>query len=200
MNKLSIERQTQVVKALCEGNSIRSTARMTGVAINTVVKLLRDLGAACLEYQDETMHALPLKHIQCDEIWSFVYAKEKNVPTSKKGELGYGDVWTLVAIDAETKLVPSWLVGMRDAGHAYEFLCDLKERLANRVQITTDGHKMYLEAVEDAFGRDVDYAMLVKVYGAEPAGEARYSPPKCLAAENTLSRAIPIRRPSPPAM
>lgn len=194
MNKLNIERQTEIVKALCEGNSIRSTARMTGVAINTVVKLLRDIGAACLEYQNETMRDLPLKHIQCDEIWSFVYAKEKNVPASKKGELGYGDVWTFVAIDAETKLVPSWLVGMRDAGHAYEFLCDLKERLANRVQITTDGHKMYLTAVEDAFGRDVDYAQLFKIYGAEPAGEARYSPPKCMAAEKHVISGNPDRQ------
>lgn len=183
MNKLHQERQAQIVKALCEGNSIRATARMTGAAINTVVKLLTDLGAACLAYQDATMHDLKLSRIQCDEIWSFVYAKEKNVPTSKKGQFGVGDVWTFTAIDAETKLVPCWLVGQRDAGHAFEFIDDLRQRLASRVQLTTDGHKMYLEVVEGAFGAEVDYAMLVKIYGAEPAGEARYSPPKCLAAE-----------------
>lgn len=183
MNRLSLDRQAQVVKALCEGNSIRSTARMTGVAINTVVKLLTDLGAACLTYQDETMQDLKLGRIQVDEIWSFIYAKEKNVPQSMKGELGKGDVWTFTAIDADTKLVPCWLVGLRDAGHAFEFIDDLRQRLANRIQLTTDGHKMYLEAVEGAFGANIDYAMLVKIYGAEPAGEARYSPPKCIAAE-----------------
>lgn len=183
MNKLSLDRQAQITKALCEGNSIRSTARMAGVAINTVVKLLRDLGSACLKYQDEAMRDLKLRRIQCDEIWSFVYAKEKNLPSSKKGEFGYGDVWTFTALDAETKLIPCWLVGLRDAGHAFEFIDDLRQRLANRVQLTTDGHKMYLEAVEGAFGSDIDFAQLVKLYGAEPAGEARYSPPKCLAAE-----------------
>lgn len=191
MNKLNIDRQSQIVKALCEGNSIRSTARMTGVAINTVVKLLRDLGSTCLEYQNEHMRDLPLKHIQCDEIWSFVYAKEKNVPASKKGELGYGDVWTFVAIDAETKLVPSWLVGCRDAGHAFEFIDDLRQRLANRVQITTDGHKMYLEAVEGAFGRYVDFAQLVKLYGAEPPLEARYSPANCLGTQKHVIQGDP---------
>jgi IS1 family transposase len=184
MNKLNPGRQAQVVQALCEGNSMRATARMTGLAINTVVKLLTDLGDACLEYQDEAMRDLRLQRIQCDEIWSFVYAKEKNVPNSKKkGQFGVGDVWTFTAIDAETKLVPCWLVGLRDAGHAFEFIDDLRSRLANRVQLTTDGHKMYLEAVDGAFGANVDYAMLVKIYGAEPAGEARYSPPKCIAAE-----------------
>lgn len=187
MNKLSIERQTQVVKALCEGNSLRSTSRMTGVAANTVVKLLRDLGTACLKYQDETMHDLNLSKIQCDEIWSYVYAKDANVPDSKRGQLGVGSVWTFTAIDAETKLVPCWLVGMRDAGHAFEFINDLRQRLANRVQLTTDGHKMYLEAVEGAFGQDVDYGMLVKLYGAEPPMEARYSPAECL---GTRKRAI----------
>ena len=183
MNVLSLERRTQVVKALCEGSSIRSTARMTGVAINTVVKLLTELGAACLVYQDATMCDLRLRRIQCDEIWSFVYAKEKNVPESMKGEFGVGDVWTFTAIDDETKLVPCWMVGLRDAGHAFEFINDLRTRLANRVQLTTDGHRMYLEAVEGAFGANVDYAMLVKIYGSDPAGEARYSPPKCIAAE-----------------
>lgn len=179
MNKLSVEKRAQVIAALVEGNSIRSTCRMTGAAKGTVSRLLRDVAQACARYQNEHLRNLTCKRIQCDEIWSFVYAKEKNVPAEKKGQLGYGDSWTFTAIDAETKLIPSWLIGMRDAGHAFEFINDLKERLANRVQLTTDGHKMYLEAVEGAFGSEVDYAMLVKLYGAEPAGEARYSPANC---------------------
>jgi IS1 family transposase len=183
MNKLNLDRQTQIIKVLCEGNSIRSTARITNTAINTVVKLLREVGAACLEYQDKVMHDLPCKHIQCDEIWSFVYSKAKNVPEEHNGEFGYGDVWTWTAIDADTKLVPCWLVGLRDASYAYEFMSDLKSRLANRVQITTDGHKVYLWAVEDAFGSEVDYAMLVKLYGQELESETKYSPAKCIAAE-----------------
>ncbi len=183
MNKLNLEKQAQIVKVLCEGNSIRSTARITDTAINTVVKLLREVGAACLAYQDETMNDLRLNRIQVDEIWSFVYAKEKNIPASKRGELGVGDVWTFTAIDPDTKLVPCWLVGQRDAGHAFEFIDGLRQRLANRVQITTDGHKMYLEAIEGAFGSEVDYAMLVKVYGAELEREVRYSPAQCIGAE-----------------
>lgn len=155
---------------------------MTGTAKGTVLRLLADIGAVCRKYQDEHLRNLPCRHIQCDEVWSFVYAKQKNIPESKKNENGVGDVWTWVAIDAETKLVLSWLVGLRDAGYAYEFILDLKNRLAGRVQLTTDGHKVYLNAVGDAFGADVDYAMLVKLYGAEPANEARYSPPKCIAA------------------
>src|SRR4030043_411037 len=165
MNKLSIERQSQIIKVLCEGNSIRSTARITDTAINTVVKLLKEVGAACLDYQDKAMHNILSKKLQCDEIWSFVYSKAKNVPDEHNGEFGYGDVWTFTAIDADTKLVPCWKVGARDADCAYEFLSDLKDRLANRVQLTTDGHRMYVEAVEHAFGRDIDYAQLVKMYG-----------------------------------
>jgi IS1 family transposase len=191
MNKLNQERQVQVVKALVEGNGINSIVRQTGVAKNTVLKLLADLGSACLKYQDETMHDLKLSRIQCDEIWEFCYAKEKNVPAKHKGEFGYGDVWTFVAIDAKTKLIPSWLVGMRDSGHAFEFIDDLRQRLANRVQLTTDGHKMYLEAVEGAFGSEVDYAMLVKIYGADAEGEKRYSPPECIAAEKHIIQGSP---------
>lgn len=183
MNKLNREKQSQIVSALCEGNSIRSTARMTGCAINTVVKLLADLGTACAEYQDAVMHNLNLKHIQCDEIWSFCYSKEKNVPEEHKGEFGYGDVWTWTALDANTKLIPTWLVGLRDGECATEFIKDLAGRLANRVQLTTDGHKAYLEAVESAFGGQIDYAMLVKLYGAERPGEARYSPANCTGAK-----------------
>ncbi|MBI4285057.1 MAG: IS1 family transposase [Chloroflexi bacterium] len=191
MNKLSIDRQAQIIKVLCEGNSIRSTARITNTAVNTVVKLLKDVGAACLEYQDKTMHNLSCKKLQIDEIWSFCYAKKDHLPESKQGKFGYGDVWTFTAIDAETKLVPSWLVGLRDADYASVFVSDLKERLANRVQITTDGHKMYLEAVEDAFGAEVDYAMLVKLYGQEPEAEKRYSPAECIATEKHIIQGNP---------
>lgn len=191
MNKLNRERQIAVVKALVEGNGITGITRMTGVAKNTVLKLLADLGSACLEYQDSHMRHLKLSYIQCDEIWEFCYAKEKNVPVEHKGEFGYGDIWTFVAIDAQTKLVPCWLVGYRDAGHAYEFISDLKDRLVNRVQLTTDGHKMYVQAVDDAFGSEVDYAMLVKIYQADRAGEARYSPAKCIAAEKKAVRGNP---------
>ena len=142
MNKLSINRQTQIINVLCEGNSIRSTARITGTAVNTVVKLLKEVGAACLAYQDKAMRNLSCQKLQCDEIWSFVYAKAKNVPEEHNGEFGYGDVWTFTAIDADTKLVPCWKVGIRDFSCAYEFISDLKDRLTNRVQLTTDGHKM----------------------------------------------------------
>ena len=181
MNRLTTEQRTRVITALVEGNSIRATVRMTGVAKNTVVKLLADVGAACSEYQDKTLRNLRSKRIQCDEIWSFCYAKAKNVPARKQGKFGYGDVWTWVALDADTKLVPCWLVGLRDGGYASEFIRDLASRLAGRVQLTTDGHKVYVEAVEDAFGGNIDYAMLVKLYGPEknPTNEVRYSPPVC---------------------
>ena len=183
MNKLSIEKRTQVITALVEGNSIRATCRMTGTAKGTVTRLLASVGAACAQYQNESLRDLPCQTIQCDEIWSFCYAKQKNVPEEKQGRLGYGDVWTWTAIDADTKLVPSWLVGLRDAGCGYRFMRDLQARLAERVQLTTDGHRVYLNSVEDVFGADIDYAMLVKLYGAEPESETRYSPAKCIAAE-----------------
>ena len=182
MNKLNNERRAQVVAALVEGNSIRVTVRMTGVAKNTIVKLLEDLGTACAEYQDEVFRNLTCKRLQADEIWSFCYAKQKNVSPEHQGVFGYGDVWTLVAIDAETKLVPCWHVGRRDARAAYEFITDLASRLANRIQLTTDGHRPYLEAVEGAFGSEIDYAMLVKIYG-KPQEEIRYSPAQCLGAQ-----------------
>jgi len=191
VNKLSLEQQTQVIKVLCEGNSIRSTARITGVAVNTVVKLLRDVGAACLDYQEKVMHDLPCQKLQCDEIWSFVYAKAKNVPEEHNGEFGYGDVWTFTALDADTKLVPSWKVGTRDVDCAYDFIADLKDRLANRVQLTTDGHKMYLEAVEHVFGSEIDFAMLVKLYGQDSDTEKRYSPAECIGAEKRIVQGNP---------
>jgi IS1 family transposase len=180
MNKLNKEKQTQIISALVEGNSLRATARMCDVAFNTVLKLLPQIGAACAEYQDKALRNLSSKRIQCDEIWSFCYAKEKNVPADKQGELGFGDVWTWVAIDPDTKLVPSFMVGNRGAQTAQAFMNDLASRLANRVQLTTDGHRVYLNAVEGAFGSDVDYAMLVKLYGNDAEAETRYSPAECI--------------------
>ena len=191
MNRLSIERQAQVIKVLCEGNSIRSTARITNTAINTVVRLLKEVGDACATYQDICLRNLPCRIIQCDEIWSFCYAKQKNVPEDKKGKIGYGDVWTWTALDADTKLVISWVVGLRTAKYAYWFMNDLQSRLANRVQLTTDGHHLYLWAVEDAFGAEVDYAMLTKLYGPEPKGETRYSPAKCVGAKPKIIQGDP---------
>ncbi len=176
MNKLSTERRAQIIRCLVEGNSIRSTSRITGAAKNTVVKLLVDAGKACSEYQDKTLRNLSCKRLQCDEIWSFCYAKKKNVPEKLQGQFGYGDVWTWTAICAETKLVPSWLVGDRNGYTAYLFIQDLASRLNHRIQLTTDGFKAYLEAVEGAFGSEVDYAMLVKIYGTDSEGEKRYSP------------------------
>ncbi len=187
MNRLSIEKRAQVIRTLVEGNSIRATCRITGVAKGTVTRLFVSVGDACAKYQDIHLRNLPCKTIQCDEIWSFCYAKQKNVPVEKQGRFGYGDVWTWTAIDAETKLIPSWLVGLRNASYAYRFMRDLQSRLANRVQLTTDGHKAYLWAIEDTFGADVDYAMLVKLYGKEIDSETRYSPAKCM---GTNSRVI----------
>jgi len=184
MNSLYNKKRTQVIAALVEGNSIRATVRMTGVAKNTVTKLLVDLGQACAEYQDKAFRNLNLKRIQCDEIWSFVGAKAKNAIDEQKAN-GYGDVWTWVAMDADTKLVPCWAVGKRDPLTAYEFIGDLADRLANRVQLTTDGHKPYLEAVEAAFGSEIDYAMLDKIYGKAQGknDEIRYSPAECVGCE-----------------
>jgi IS1 family transposase len=181
MNKLDNKRRAQVIAALVEGNSIRSTVRMTGVAKNTIVKLLEDIGVACADYQDKAFQNLNCKRVQCDEIWSFVGAKAKNATGEQKAN-GYGDIWTWVALDADTKFVPCWAVGKRDALTAYEFITDLAGRLKNRVQLTTDGHKPYLEAVEAAFGSEIDYAMLVKVYG-KAQDEVRYSPAECVGCE-----------------
>jgi IS1 family transposase len=195
MNKLSKEKRVQIINALVEGNSLRATARMCDVAFNTVLKFLPEIGKACQEYQDKTLRNLTSKRIQCDEIWSFCYAKEKNVPEEMKGKFGVGDVWTWVALDADTKLVPSWLVGKRDAGYAFQFMSDLAARLANRVQLSTDGHKSYLTAVEDVFGADIDYAQIVKIYGTEQEiGEVRYSPPKCLGARKQEISGNPDQR------
>lgn len=179
MNQLSIEKRVQIVSALVEGCSIRSTVRMTGASKNTIAKLLVELGAACSDYLNGALVNLPCRRVQCDEIWSFVGAKDKNVPDERKDVFGIGSVWTWVAIDADSKLICSWLVGKRDPGCATEFIQDLAGRLKNRVQLTTDGLKCYLTAVADGFGTDIDYAMLVKVYGADGSEEKRYSPAIC---------------------
>jgi lambda repressor-like predicted transcriptional regulator len=179
MNRLGREKQAQVVAALVEGNSIRATVRMTGVAKNTIIKLLNDVGRACANYQDRVFKNLPCRHVQCDEIWAFCYAKEKNVPDDKKGQFGYVDVWTFTAICTDTKLVPSSFIRNRDLESATIFFKDLAGRLANRIQLTTDGHKMYLDAVESAFGSDIDFSQLVKIYGQTSEGQKRYSPPVC---------------------
>jgi IS1 family transposase len=180
MNRLSTEKRTQVIAALVEGNSIRATVRMTGVAKNTVTKLLLDLGTACSVYQDTVMRDLTCERLQVDEIWAFVYAKQKNVPPEKRAAAG--DVWTWVAIDADTKLVPTYRIGARDLNEATAFMTDLAGRVRNRVQITTDGHAPYRLAVAGAFGGDVDYAQLIKVYGSDRSTkpERRYSPGVCL--------------------
>jgi IS1 family transposase len=177
MNKLSIEKRTQILSCLVEGNSLRATARMCDVAFNTVLKFIPEIGEACADYQDKAFRNLKCRQIQCDEIWSFCYAKAKNVPEDKRETFGYGDVWTWVALDADTKLVPTFMVGNRDAKTAKIFMDDLSERLANRVQLTTDGYKVYLEAVDNAFGGEIDYAMLVKLYESTQT-ETRYSPAK----------------------
>lgn len=182
MNRLPLDRRAQILGMLVEGSSLRTASRLADVSINTVTKLLVDVGTACEQYQDRTLRDLKCKRIRCDEIWSFCYAKAKNLPEKYADAFGYGDVWTWTAIDADTKLVPSWLVGRRDGWTAMTFIRGLAGRLAHRIQLTTDGHKVYLEAVEGAFGADVDYAMLVKLYGGDagPQSETRYSPAKCL--------------------
>lgn len=177
MNRLSPSKRSQIIAALVEGNSIRATCRITDTAKGTVLRLLNEIGKVCAEYQDKHLRGLRCRRIQCDEIWSFCYSKEKNVPEEHQGEFGYGDVWTWTALCADSKLVPTWLVGERDARTASIFMKDLASRLAHRVQLTTDGLKAYMTAVESAFGADVDYAMLVKLYGPSPqTAQTRYSP------------------------
>jgi len=193
MNRIPAACRSQIIGMMVEGMSIRAITRMTGVSKNTVAKLLADAGQACLEYQDKMLRNLSSKRVQADEIWSFVYSKQKNVPEEKRGQFGYGDVWTWTALDADSKLIICWYVGTRDADAAYAFMMDVASRLAGRVQLTTDGHKAYLSAVDAAFsyGPGVDYAQLVKVYGAAPEAEKRYSPPICLGAERMEIRGAP---------
>lgn len=179
MNRLSIERRAQIIAILTEGSSMRATARMAGCSFNTVSKLLLDVGAACTEYQDRTLRDLRSTEVQCDEIWSFVGSKAKNVPEDRKDEFGVGDVWCWVAIDAESKLVPTWLLGERKTGDCIAFLDDLRDRLRYRIQLSTDAHASYKGAVGLVFAGDVDWAQVVKEYKSTNVAPGRYSPPVC---------------------
>jgi IS1 family transposase len=179
MNRMDNKQRAAIVAALVEGVGIRSTCRMTGASKGAVTKLIADLGPVCAAYQDQAFHDLPCKVLEVDEIWAFCAAKQKNVPVKHRGEKGWGDTWTFTALCADTKLIPSWLVGDRDEQTATLFLTDLASRLAGRAQITTDGHAMYLGAMESAFGGNTDYAMLVKSYGVSSDAEKRYSPAVC---------------------
>jgi hypothetical protein len=179
VNLLSTARRVQVVSALVEGSSINSIVRMTGVAKHTVLKLLEDMGCACTAYHHQRVRALKARRIQCDEIWQFVGAKAKNATPEQKAA-GWGDAWTWVALDADTKLAISYLVGGRDTGWATDFAWDIRQRVIGRPQITTDAHKPYLAAIEMAFGTDMDYAQMHKIYGASGEVEGRYSPAKCI--------------------
>jgi IS1 family transposase len=194
MNTLKPERQVAVIRSLVEGNSIRATVRMTGVAKNTIVKLLVELGQVCSAFQDAALRNLNCKYVQCDEIWAFVGAKEKNATDEKKAELGYGDVWTWTAIDADTKLAVSWFVGDRSAESALELIQDLKGRLAHQIQLTTDGHRAYVSAVEETFGINIDYAQLVKLYGEASDGEKRYSPAECTGTKKVRMIGHPVSK------
>jgi IS1 family transposase len=191
MNRLASKKRAAVIAALCEGNSIHSTVRMTGVAKNTIVKLLVEVGAICSEYQDRLFTNLGCRRTQVDEIWSFVGAKDKNIPAEKQGHEGIGSVWTWTAIDADSKLVLCWKIGMRDVGTASEFLYDLSQRLANRVQLTSDGHKAYLEAVDCASSGNIDCAILAKLCVEDRAGEKRYSPAVCTGSKMTVITGTP---------
>lgn len=185
MNKLDTQKRTQILAMLCEGSSMRSICRIVDCSYDAVDKLLRDAGMACAEFHDQAVRGVKSQRVQCDEVWSFCYAKAKNVATAKRKDLAYGDIWLWTALDADSKLIVSWKVGDRDADYALALMDDLRGRLANRVQLTTDGHRAYLDAVEDAFGDDIDYSMLIKLYGAPPAAaEAarRYSPSECVGA------------------
>ncbi len=193
MNKSSPERRAQILQMMVEGVSIRAIARMTGSSKNTIVKLLSDAGNACAEYQNKHLRNLQSERVQADEIWSFVYSKQKNVPADKRGHFGYGDVWTWTALDADSKLMITWHVGTRDADAAYEFMLDVADRLAHRIQLTTDGHGAYLNAVVGAFGNAIDYAQLVKKYGTAIEAEKRYSPAVCLGAERKVVHGNPDR-------
>lgn len=180
MNKLPLAKRVQILSMLVEGSSMRSISRVADVSINTVSKTLIDAGRACIAFHDENVRGVKAKRVQVDEIWSFTYAKQKNVARAKRRDLAYGDTWTWTAIEADSKLLISWLVGARDSEYALAFIDDLRQRVTNRVQLTSDGQKPYLEAVEEAFGGDVDYAVLQKLYGTPPEAQTRYSPAQCI--------------------
>ena len=186
MNRLPIKNRAQILSALVEGNSLRATSRMVGVSINTVTKLLVDVGTACAEYQDTALRDLRCQRIQADEIWAFCYAKQKNVPADKRGQFGYGDVWTFTAIDADTKLCVSWMVGDRTSESALTFLTDIASRVPDRFQLTTDGASIYQNTYVDAFGPIVDYAQLQKLYAATVDEAGRYSPPSCIGTKTAV--------------
>jgi IS1 family transposase len=190
VNLLSSEKRAQIIACLCEGNGVRATARLCDVTKNTVSRLLVWIGEACTRYQDGALRNLPCNRVQVDEIWAFVGAKQKNASDKKKAD-GWGDIWTWTAICPDTKLLFCWFIGTRDASAANHFMHDVATRLAHRVQLTTDGHKPYLAAVEDAFGTDVDYAQLVKIYGEGPKTEARYSPAQCMGARKAVIKGEP---------
>ena len=185
--------RAQVVNALVEGDSIRATVRMTGVCKDAVMKLIPDLGKACADHHHAVVRGLTSAHVQCDEVWAFCYAKAKNVPKEKLGT-GAGDVWTWTALDADSKLIISYLCGGRDAKWAYMFMEDLASRVSSRIQITTDGHRAYAQAVEGAFGMDVDYAMLIKLYGADSEPDTRYSPAECIGVRTAVLSGNPNPR------
>jgi IS1 family transposase len=185
MNRLTKDKRIRVVSALVEGCGINATCRMTGVSKPTVLKLLADLGAACYSFHNCYVRGLNCKHIQCDEIWSFVGAKQKNASEDKVAS-GWGDAWTWTALDADTKLMVSYVVGQRGAWWAKKFMEDVASRVNSRVQITTDGHRVYVEAIEGAFGMDVDYAMLIKLYGNPARPDTRYSPGECIGTETVM--------------
>lgn len=194
MNKLPLAKRVQILSMLCEGSSCRSISRVADVSLNTVYKILIDAGKACVAFHDKTVRNVASKRVQCDEAWSFCYAKQKNVATAKRKDLAYGDVWTWTALDSDTKLILTWKVGGRDASYALALMDDLRQRLSTRIQLTTDGHRAYLEAVEEAFGADIDYGMLVKLYGAETHGqghERKYSPSECIGARKDTSTGNP---------
>jgi IS1 family transposase len=185
MNKLPFAKRVQILSMLCEASSMRSISRVADVSINTVYKLLAVVGPVCAQFHDATVRGVASKRVQCDEAWAFCYAKQKNVRTAKAAPEGAGDVWTWTALDADSKLILSWQVGGRDASYALALMDDLRSRITTWVQLTTDGHRAYLQAVEDAFGADIDYGMLVKLYGAETSGqghERKYSPSECVGA------------------
>jgi IS1 family transposase len=194
MNKLTPEKRAQALQMMAEGISLRAMTRITGVSRTTLIKLLEDAGQAFSEYMDRTLMNLNCKRIQVDEVWAFCYAKQKNVPLAKKAPQGAGDIWTWVGLDADTKLAASFYVGNRDGEAALEFIGDLGKRLANRVQLTSDGHKAYLNAVEETFGAEIDYAQLVKIYGPSPDGPRRYSPAECTGAMKYRVEGNPDRK------
>jgi len=190
MNRLSTEKRAQILSMLVEGSSVRATSRMAGVAINTVQKLLLDVGEACAAYQDEHLRDLSCKTIEADEIWSFVYSKQKNIPEELRGQFGVGDVWTWTALDADTKLIVCWYVGGRQVEDATAFMEDLRDRLRDRIQLTTDGHGAYPNAVGMAFRHNIDFAQLVKTYATDRS-IGRYSPPICTGARVRVDRGNP---------